>query len=106
MESAAAVMLAGAVGGGSGGSGGSASRRIPPKLYRISEIVEYSGVSRQTVHNYTTMGLITEARRTPGGHRMYDEGVFVRLDAIGQLKRERKNLRAIRQFLAQMDKNQ
>lgn len=103
MESAAAVMLAGAVGGGSGGS---ASRRIPPKLYRISEIVEYSGVSRQTVHNYTTMGLITEARRTPGGHRMYDEGVFARLDAIEQMKRERKNLRAIRQFLAQMDKNQ
>lgn len=34
------------------------SREKPPKLYRIGEVVDYSGVSRQTIHNYTTMGLL------------------------------------------------
>jgi DNA-binding transcriptional MerR regulator len=81
------------------------ARHIPPKLYRISEIVEYSGVSRQTIHNYTTMGLITEARRTPGGHRLYEEGVFARLDAIESLKRQRKSLREIRAQLATLNQN-
>src|ERR1035437_8363010 len=80
-------------------------RHIPPKLYRISEIVEYSGVSRQTIHNYTTMGLITEARRTPGGHRLYEEGVFARLDAVESLKRQRKSLREIRAQLATLNPN-
>lgn len=79
------------------------TRHIPPKLYRISEIVEYSGVSRQTIHNYTTMGLITEARRTPGGHRLYEEGVFARLDAIESLKRQKKSLREIRARLATLN---
>lgn len=70
-------------------------RPIPPKFYRIGEIVGYSGVSRQTIHNYTTMGLITESGRTDGGHRLYDESVFVRLDLIEDLKRQRKSMREI-----------
>ena len=76
------------------------ARPIPPKLYRMGEIVEYSGVSRQTIHNYTTMGLITEARRTAGGHRLYDEDVFTRLDVIDGMKRGNKSLRQIRLHLA------
>ncbi len=85
--------------------GGSRRRRpIPPKLYRISEIVEYSGVSRQTIHNYTTMGLITEARRTAGGHRLYDEKVFARLDLIEELKGENRSLREIRKHFAGLDR--
>ena len=79
-------------------------RAIPPKLYRVGEIVDYSGVSRQTVHNYTTMGLITESRRTVGGHRLYDESVFSRLDRIEELKRESKTLREIRMHLAKLDR--
>lgn len=75
-------------------------RPIPPKLYRIGEIVEYTGLSRQTVHNYTIMGLITEARRSAGGHRLYDESVFVRLDTIEELKRRRKTMREIRGHFA------
>ena len=81
----------------------SGRREIPPKLYRISEIVEYTGVSRQTIHNYTTMGLITEARRTGGGHRLYDEGVFTRLDTIEEMKRQGGSLRAVRFRLEEMD---
>ena len=82
-------------GGASGGDSGRA-RLIPPRLYRISDIVDYSGVSRQTIHNYTTMGLIRETRRTPGGHRLYDETVFARLDRIADLRRQSLSLREIR----------
>jgi len=59
---------------------------VPPTLYRIGDIVRFTGLSRQTVHNYTTMGLIREADRTPGGHRLYDETVFYRLHRIAELK--------------------
>ena len=62
---------------------------VPPKRYRIGEIVQHTGLSRQTIHNYTTMGLILEAERTPGGHRLYDESVFHRLKKIHDLKSSR-----------------
>ena len=107
------AMGVGGPGGGTGrdwggpatpGPGGS-RRPIPPKLYRISEIVEYSRVSRQTIHNYTTMGLITEARRTRGGHRLYDESVFGRLDLIEELKGRNRSLRDIRTHFAEFDQS-
>ena len=59
----------------------------PPRpLYRASEIAAYFGLSRQTIHNYTTMGLITEEDRTEGNHRLYDESVFAALARIQRLK--------------------
>ena len=71
----------------------------PPKLYRIGEVVRYSGFSRQTIHNYTTMGLIRERERTAGGHRMYGEDVFQALALIRSLK-GKKRLGEIREVLA------
>ena len=76
---------------------------IPPKLYRIGEVIEYSGLSRQTVHNYTTMGLLVEARRTDGGHRLYDESVFERLNGVIALKAQHKSLAYIREHYAKLD---
>ena len=72
--------------------------RIPAKLYRIGELVECTPFSRQTIHNYTIMGLIREVRWTDGGHRLYDESVFRRLSRILQLKRT-KTLAEIRKIL-------
>ena len=63
------------------------SLKPPRKLYRIGEVTQYTGLSRQTVHNYTTMGLICESEWTPGGHRLYDESVFEQLALIEELKR-------------------
>jgi hypothetical protein len=76
---------------------------IPPKLYRIGEVIEHSGLSRQTVHNYTTMGLLIEVRRTDGGHRLYDESVFERLSGIIALKAQHKSLAHIREYYAKLD---
>ena len=81
-------------------------RPIPPKLYRIGEVVGYSGVSRQTIHNYTTMGLLKEHCWTEGGHRLYDESAFERLDEIAELKAQHKSLRDIREHFALLDKQQ
>jgi len=71
---------------------------IPAKLYRIGDLVSYTPFSRQTIHNYTIMGLIREARWTEGGHRLYDENVFQKLSRIIELKRT-KTLAEIRQIL-------
>jgi DNA-binding transcriptional MerR regulator len=72
----------------------------PPKLYKIGEVIQYSGVSRQTIHNYTTMGLIQEETRTvPGNHRLYPESVFDDLERIHELKDGGKSLMEIREIM-------
>ena len=73
--------------------------RVPVKLYRIGDLVRYTPFSRQTIHNYTTMGLIREAEWTQGGHRLYDESVFERLSRIMEMKKT-KSLFEIRKILS------
>lgn len=60
----------------------------PRKLFKIGEVMEHSGSSRQTLHDYTLLGLIRAAKRTPSGHRLYAEEVFDALDRIKELKRD------------------
>ena len=69
---------------------------VPKKLFKIGEVMRYSGLSRQTIHNYTMLGLITEEERTESGHRLYGEEVFERLADIEKLKAT-KTLKEIRQ---------
>lgn len=71
---------------------------VPTKLYRIGEIVRHTPFTRQTIHNYTTMGLIHESDWTEGGHRLYDETVFERLWRIGELRKD-KTLTEIQKLL-------
>jgi DNA-binding transcriptional MerR regulator len=71
---------------------------VPRKLFKIGEVMRYSGLSRQTIHNYTMLGLITEEERTPSGHRLYGEDVFARLEKVKEL-RDRKTLKEIIQLL-------
>ena len=72
--------------------------QVPVKLYRIGDLVRYTPFSRQTIHNYTIMGLISESQWTEGGHRLYDESVFERLSKIIELKKT-KTLNEIRHIL-------
>ena len=74
------------------------------KLYKIGEVMEYSGLSRQTIHNYTLAGLIQEARRTPSGHRLYDESVFDRLEQIKILQGKNYTLFQIKKILEEKTK--
>ena len=63
--------------------------------------MQYTGLSRQTIHNYTLTGLIQEARRTPSGHRLYDESVFDRLEQIKILQGKNYTLMQIKKLLEQ-----
>lgn len=69
------------------------------KLFKMGEVMQYSGLSRQTIHNYTLAGLINEARRTPSGHRLYDESVFDRLEQIKVLQSKNYTLYQIKKIL-------
>ncbi|HNV86127.1 MAG TPA: MerR family transcriptional regulator [Candidatus Omnitrophota bacterium] len=73
------------------------------KLYKIGEVMQYSGLSRQTIHNYTLAGLIEEAKRTPSGHRLYAEGVFERLEKVKVLQSKHYTLMQIKKILEQQD---
>ncbi|MCR4316914.1 MAG: MerR family transcriptional regulator [Planctomycetes bacterium] len=77
---------------------------VPEKLYRIGEIVSHTGLSRQTIHNYTMLGLIKESKRAPSGHRLYDAEVFNVLERITILKRHR-TLTEIRDIFQQEEKD-
>jgi len=66
--------------------------------------MEYTGLSRQTIHNYTVAGLIHEARRTLSGHRLYDESVFDRLEQIKILQSKNYTLIQIKKILEQQQK--
>lgn len=72
---------------------------IPARLYRIGDLVRNTPFSRQTIHNYTIMGLIRESRWTEGGHRLYDESVFHKLATIMELKKS-KTLAEIKRILS------
>ena len=76
-----------------------ALRRLPEKLYRIGEVMEHSGLSRQTLHFYATIGLISEKRRTPAGYRLFPPSVFALLDKVRRLKKKGYTLRQIRENL-------
>jgi DNA-binding transcriptional MerR regulator len=73
--------------------------RLPQKLYRVSEVADCLGVSRQTIHNYATAGLISEEGHTPGGQRLFGEGVFHEILLIQRLKPTHR-LQEIRRLLA------
>lgn len=72
--------------------------RPPTRGYRIGDVVRHTPLSRQTIHNYTIMGLIREVEWTQGGHRLYDDSVFDRLSRIMTL-RKTKTLSQIRDIL-------
>jgi DNA-binding transcriptional MerR regulator len=74
-------------GAGGGGAEGGLPTERPRKLYKIGELIERSGISRQTLHNYTMLGLIEPASRTPSGHRLYAEEAFELLERIKALRK-------------------
>ena len=71
------------------------------KFYKMGEVMQYTGLSRQTIHNYTLTGLIQEARRTASGHRLYDESVFDRLEQMLVVQSKNYTLMQIKKILNQ-----
>jgi len=72
----------------------------PKKLYRIGEVMRYTNLSRQTLHNYTVMGLIREEERgESSNHRYYGEEVFERVRRIQEMKKAEMRLQEIKEHL-------
>lgn len=69
------------------------------KFFKIGEVMEHSGLSRQVIHNYTQLELIHQAKRTPSGHRLYEEEVFGRIKKIKELRSKGKALLEIKKIL-------
>jgi DNA-binding transcriptional MerR regulator len=78
---------------------------VPPKRYKMGDLASATGLSRQTLHNYTKWGLIDEAGWTDGGHRLYDESVFARLERVMQLKVSR-TVEEVRELMKLEDQGQ
>ena len=68
-------------------------------FFKIGEVIEHSHLSRQVIHIYTQLGLIYEAKRTPSGHRLYNEEVFERLKKIKKLQAQGKTLLEIKKIV-------
>ena len=69
----------------------------PKKLYRTEEVLRATGISRQVLYRYITLGFITPAEVTETGRRLFDESVFRRLELIRELNRSGYTLREIRE---------
>jgi len=76
---------------------GRSGRLEPRKLYRTAEVLRATGISRQVLYHYITLGLISPAEVTETGRRLFDESVFRRLELIRQLNRSGYTLRDIRE---------
>jgi MerR family redox-sensitive transcriptional activator SoxR len=76
------------------GAGGRPAR----KLYSAGEVARHAGLTRQVVHNYTVMGLIHPAERTPTNRRYYDESVFRRIALIRRMLRSGYTLQSLREL--------
>jgi len=72
---------------------------VPERLYRISEIAEFMGLTRQMVHVYVTMGILREKKRRPGGMRLFGPEAFRILTRVKELKAKGWNLRAIKDII-------
>jgi len=73
--------------------------KVPLKLFKIGEVMAHTGISRQTIHDYTVGGFIDDDARTPAGHRLYGGWVFERLNRIRQLQQEGHSLKTIKTMI-------
>ena len=71
---------------------------MPDKLYKTGEVLKRTGLSREAFYRYLNIGLIKEHSRTPGGHNLFDESVFARIELIRQFNRSGYPLRDIREI--------
>jgi len=66
------------------------------ELHKTGEVLKRAGISREVFYRYLTMGLIVPARVSPGGHNLFSEDVFRRIDIIRKLNTSGFTLRDIK----------
>ncbi|HEV8577952.1 MAG TPA: MerR family transcriptional regulator [Thermoanaerobaculia bacterium] len=66
---------------------------------KIGELAERCGVSRDALRFYERVGLLRPPRRTPSGHRVYDQDAVQRLELIRRSQQIGLTLDDIRELL-------
>jgi DNA-binding transcriptional MerR regulator len=75
-----------------------------PRPFRIGELSAQSGLSRDALRYYERLGLMSKARRTTGGFRLYPPGTLDRIRFIKQAQFHGLTLREIRELLGFRDR--
>ncbi|HEX3031034.1 MAG TPA: MerR family transcriptional regulator [Bacillota bacterium] len=76
------------------------------KYIRIGELARESGVSCRTVDYYTQLGLLNEAVRSPGKHRLYSSDTVKTIKIIKELQKQHYTLEEICRLFAGKDSGQ
>ncbi len=70
-----------------------------PEALKVGELARRTGLSVRTLHHYDEIGLLSPARRTATGHRLYGRGEIQRLQQIRSLRQLGFSLVEIRECL-------
>ncbi len=70
-----------------------------PEALKVGELARRTGLSVRTLHHYDEIGLLSPARRTTTGHRLYGRGEIQRLQQIRSLRQLGFSLMEIRECL-------
>lgn len=73
------------------------------KQLKIGEYAKLTGVTIKTVLHYHKMGLLAEAKRSPGGYRLYGVADLNRMRSIKRLKYLGLSLEQIKEILGEPD---
>jgi DNA-binding transcriptional MerR regulator len=68
--------------------------------WKVGELAERTGLTVRTLHHYDAIGLLKPSRRTPAGHRLYDDADVARLQQIQSLRELGFGLEQIGEVLA------
>ncbi|MBN1419380.1 MAG: MerR family transcriptional regulator [Planctomycetes bacterium] len=71
-------------------------RKADRKLLRTAEILRATGISRQVLYRYLTLGLIREAEITPTGQRLFDPRTVSLIHLVRELNESGYSLRDLR----------
>ncbi|MGD0093214.1 MAG: MerR family transcriptional regulator, partial [Planctomycetota bacterium] len=52
------------------------------ELWKAGELARETGLTRQALHQYVTMGLLVPADMTKGGQRLFDKDAVERVELI------------------------
>ena len=70
------------------------------ELLRIGQLADMTGRTKRTLHFYEELGLLSPAKRTKGGFRLYDNEAALRVSWIDQMQELGFSLSDIRDFLS------
>lgn len=76
-----------------------------PRVYRIGEVAELTGLTVDALRYYERMGLLPRAPRTDGGFRRYDDRLLHRVRFIKQAQRLGLTLRDIQELVGSSNRS-